>query len=62
MSGPADTAAFIDWLRADGVVLTYDPHDRTLRTDGHDRCPSPSAKTTDSGTRDKEARPARRKE
>jgi hypothetical protein len=36
MSGPADTAAFIDWLRADGVVLTYDPHDRTLRTDGHD--------------------------
>jgi hypothetical protein len=27
---PADTAALIDRLRADGVVLTYDPGDRTL--------------------------------
>jgi len=34
--GPASTAALIDQLRADGVVLTYDPQDRTLRTDGHD--------------------------
>jgi hypothetical protein len=34
---PAGTAALIDQLRADGVVLTYDLHDRTLRTDGHDR-------------------------
>jgi hypothetical protein len=29
-------AALIDQLRADGVVLTYDPHDRTLRADGDD--------------------------
>ena len=33
---PADTAALIDRLRADGVVLTYDPQDQTLRADGHD--------------------------
>jgi site-specific DNA recombinase len=31
VTGPADTAALIDQLRADGVVLTYDPEDRTLR-------------------------------
>jgi site-specific DNA recombinase len=35
ITGPAGTAALIDQLRADGVVLTYDPQDRTLRTDGH---------------------------
>jgi hypothetical protein len=33
---PADAAALIDRLRADGVVLTYDPQDKTLRTGGHD--------------------------
>jgi hypothetical protein len=33
VTGPADTAALIDQLRADGVVLTYDPGDRTLRAD-----------------------------
>ena len=31
VTGPADTAALIDQLRADGVVLAYDPSDRTLR-------------------------------
>jgi hypothetical protein len=32
VTGPAGTAALIDRLRADGVVLlTYDPGDRTLR-------------------------------
>jgi hypothetical protein len=31
VTGPAATAALIDRLRADGVVLTYDPGDRTLR-------------------------------
>jgi site-specific DNA recombinase len=31
VTGPAATAALIDRLRADGVVLTYDPEDRTLR-------------------------------
>ena len=36
LTGPAGTAALIDQLRADGVVLTYDPQDRTLRTGGHD--------------------------
>jgi hypothetical protein len=30
VGGPADTAALIDRLRADGVVLAYDPGDRTL--------------------------------
>jgi hypothetical protein len=36
VTGPASTAALIDRLRADGIVLTYDPQDRTLRADGHD--------------------------
>ena len=36
LTGPDDTAALIDQLRADGVVLTYDPDDRTLRAGGHD--------------------------
>jgi len=31
VTGPADTAALIDQLRADGTVLTYDPDNRTLR-------------------------------
>jgi hypothetical protein len=33
VTGPADTAALIDQLRADGVVLTYDSGDKTLRAD-----------------------------
>jgi hypothetical protein len=36
VTGPVGTAALIDQLRADGVVLTYDPQDRTLRAGGHD--------------------------
>ncbi|MGC2008970.1 hypothetical protein [Trebonia sp.] len=36
MTGPAAAAALIDRLRADGVVLTYDPDSRTLSVDGHD--------------------------
>jgi hypothetical protein len=36
ITAPAQIADFIDQLRADGVVLTYDPQDRTLRADGHD--------------------------
>jgi site-specific DNA recombinase len=35
VTGPASTAALIDQLRARGVVLTYNPDDRTLRADGH---------------------------
>jgi hypothetical protein len=31
VTGPAATAALIDRLRADGVVLAYDPGERTLR-------------------------------
>jgi site-specific DNA recombinase len=37
VTGPVGTAALIDQLRADGVVLTYDPQDRTLRAHGHDK-------------------------
>jgi hypothetical protein len=36
VTGSASTAALIDQLRADGVVLTYDPQDRTLRAGSHD--------------------------
>jgi DNA invertase Pin-like site-specific DNA recombinase len=36
ITAPAQIADFIDQLRAEGVVLTYDPLDRTLRADGHD--------------------------
>jgi len=36
VTGPAAAAALIDRLRADGVVLTYDPGSRTLSVDGHD--------------------------
>jgi hypothetical protein len=36
LTGPDGTAALIDQLRASGTVLTYDPHDRTLRVGGRD--------------------------
>ena len=36
MARPAGTAALIDRLRADGVILTYDSQDRTLHAGGHD--------------------------
>jgi hypothetical protein len=36
VTGPADTAALIDRLRATGTVLTYDPDTRTLRANSHD--------------------------
>ena len=36
MTGPADTAALIDQLRAGGIVLTYDPDSRTLRAGDHE--------------------------
>jgi site-specific DNA recombinase len=36
VTGPADTAGLIDQLRADGVVLAYDPDDRTLRAGSQD--------------------------
>jgi len=36
LSGPADAAALIDQLRAEGIVLTYDPRDRTLRASDDD--------------------------
>jgi site-specific DNA recombinase len=35
ITAPAQVADLIDQLRADGVVLTYDPQERTLRADGH---------------------------
>jgi site-specific DNA recombinase len=36
ITAPARIADLIDQLRADEVVLTYDPRDRTLRAGGHD--------------------------
>ena len=39
ITAPAQIADLIDQLRADEVVLTYDPQDRTLRADGHDTLP-----------------------
>jgi hypothetical protein len=36
LTGPDDTARLIDQLRADCVVLTYDPDNRTLRADSSD--------------------------
>jgi hypothetical protein len=39
LTGPADGAVLIDRLRADGVVLTYDPDGRTLHAGGHDAPP-----------------------
>ena len=39
LTGPADGGRLIDQLRADGIVLTYDPDGRTLRAGGHDAPP-----------------------
>jgi hypothetical protein len=39
VTGPADGAVLIDRLRADGVVLNYDPDGRTLHAGGHDAPP-----------------------
>jgi len=39
VTGPADTAGLIDQLRADGLVLTYDPEDQTLRACRQDAPP-----------------------
>ena len=36
LTGPEDTAGLIDQLRADGVVMTYDPDDRTLHAGSPD--------------------------
>jgi site-specific DNA recombinase len=36
ITAPAEVADLIDQLRADGVVLTYVPHDQTLHASGHD--------------------------
>jgi site-specific DNA recombinase len=39
VTGPADTAGLIDRMRADGLVLTYDPDDQTLRAGSPDAPP-----------------------
>jgi len=39
LTGPDDTATLIDQLRAEGVVLTYDSGDRTLRLGSSDAPP-----------------------
>ena len=36
VTGPVSPAVLIDQMRADGVVLIYDPDSRTLRAGGHD--------------------------
>jgi hypothetical protein len=36
VTGPTDTATLVDQLRADCVVLTYDPEERTLRAGDND--------------------------
>ena len=60
VTGPADGVVLIDRLRADGVVLTYDPDDRTLHVGGHDAPPVVIGKdATDAHSRqDKERRTA----
>jgi hypothetical protein len=58
LTGPDGTAALIDQLRAGGVLLTYDPDDRTLRTSGHDALSVIIGKDTDTRTRTRERRPA----
>ena len=57
LSGPAGTAALIDQLRAGGVLLTYDPDARTLRTGDHDMLSVTIGKDTDTDTRTRERRP-----
>jgi site-specific DNA recombinase len=60
VTGPAGTAAVIDQMRAAGVILTYDPDDRTLRARGHDPLSVTTGKNT-TGTlsrRNKERRSA----
>jgi hypothetical protein len=39
LTGPDDTASLIDQLRAEGVILTYDSDDRTLRAGSSDAPP-----------------------
>ena len=58
VTGPADGAVLIDRLRADGVVLTYDPDGRTLHAGGHDAPPVVIGKdATDTHSRqDRESR------
>jgi hypothetical protein len=55
MTGPADTAVLIDQLRADGIVLSYDPEGRTLQAGSQDIPPVTIGRTTDthSGTRER---------
>ena len=36
LTAPARAAELIDWLRASGTVLTYDPGTRTIRASGRD--------------------------
>jgi hypothetical protein len=36
VTGPDGTAALIDQLRTERIILTYDPQDQTLRAGGHD--------------------------
>jgi hypothetical protein len=48
----------IDQLRAGGVLLTYDPDDRTLHTGDHDMLSVTIGKNNDTHARTRERRPA----
>jgi hypothetical protein len=58
VTGPDGTAALIDQLRADGVVLTYDPGDRTLRAGDAPSVTLGKAATSTHPRRNKERRTA----
>jgi hypothetical protein len=58
VTGPDGTAALIDQLRAGGVLLTYDPDDRTLHTGDHDMLSVTIGKNNDTHARTRERRPA----
>ena len=51
ITAPGDTAALIDRLRASGIVLTYDPDARTLRTGGQDAPPVVGTGAADADSR-----------
>jgi len=58
LTGPDDTAALIDQLRADGTALTYDPSSRTLRAGDH-HAPTITIGTDATSTRSRQDRERR---
>jgi hypothetical protein len=58
LTGPDGTAALTDQHRVGGVLLTYDPDKRTLRTGDHDMLSVAIGKNNDTHARIRERRPA----